>query len=80
MCIMLIISSYDHPEIIINKQAIKYALSYGGFTFEENCKRRNFDYELFNRVYNNDLTITLQELIKFAKAFEISLSDFVILC
>ena len=77
---MLIISSYNDPQIIIDKQAIKNALSYGGFSFEENCQRRNFDYELFNRVYNNDLTITLNDLIKFANVFQIALNEFVMLC
>ena len=77
---MLIISSFNDPQIIIDKQAIKDALSYGGFSFKEQCKRRNFDYKLFNRVYNNDLTITLKELIEFAQVFQIALSDFVTLC
>ena len=77
---MLIISSNNDSQIIIDKQAIKDALSYGGFSFKENCQRKNFDYKLFNRVYNNDLTITLKELMEFAKVFKIALCDFVILC
>ncbi|MBQ7797545.1 MAG: hypothetical protein IJ371_00295 [Clostridia bacterium] len=76
---MLIVSSFSNPNIIINKEEIDNALCYGGLSFEEKCKRNNFDYELFKRIYNNDLNVTLKELIKFSRTFEIALSDFVIL-
>ena len=31
---------------------------------------RDFDYELFKRIYNNDLTVTLKQLMYFSKVFE----------
>ena len=49
MSIMIIISGLT-PRFIINKEAIKNALSYGGYSFEEQCIRNDFDYELFKRV------------------------------
>ncbi len=79
MSIMIIISGLT-PRFIINKEAIKNALSYGGYSFEEQCIRNDFDYELFKRVYNGDLNLTIKELIHFANTFEISLNEFIILC
>ena len=79
MSIMIIISDLT-PKFIINKEAIKNALSYGGYSFEEQCVRNNFDYELFKRVYNGDLNLTIKELIHFAYTFEMSLNEFIILC
>lgn len=77
--IMLVISSFNTNEIIINKEAIDDSI-YGGYSHQEYCERIGFDYELFKKIYNNDLTITLEQLISFSKAYRIALREFVILC
>ena len=73
------ISSIGGQTIVISKQAIDNALSYGGYSHEENCKKHDFDYNLFKRIYNNDLSVTLNELIIFARKFQLILSEFIIL-
>ena len=76
---MLIIIGLD-PNLYINHEAIKDVYRYGGATAEQYFKRINCDYELFKRVYNRDLTLTLNELITFAKSFGILLKDLLVLC
>lgn len=65
------------PEFIINKEAIDDALKWNEETHKEYCERVGFDYELFERVYNNDLSITIEQLISFADCLNRPLRDFV---
>jgi len=67
------------PRFIIDQKAIDLNIGFAGWSAEEFCKRRNFDYKLFNRIYNNDLSITIEELIQFAKVCEMPLREFVII-
>ena len=75
---MLVTSSFNSNKIIIEQQAIDDSI-YGEYSHEEYCERVGFDYELFKRIYNNDLTITLEQLISFSKAYRIALNEFVVL-
>lgn len=77
---MLVFSSFINPQITINQKVIKNALAYGGYSFEEICRRKKYNYQLFKRIYNNDLNVTLKDLIEFSKTFEIYLKDFISLC
>ena len=65
------------PDLIINKEEIDAVLKWSGCTHKEYCERVGFDYKLFERVYNNDLSITIQELISFADCLNLPLRNFV---
>ena len=65
------------PEFIINKEAVDEILKYTGNTHKEHCEKVKFDYELFERIYNNDLTVTIEQLISFADCLNRPLRDFI---
>ncbi|MBQ3502284.1 MAG: hypothetical protein IJA72_01290 [Clostridia bacterium] len=73
---MLVVSGII-PEFIINKEAIDDILIWSECTHKQYCERVGFDYGLFERVYNNDLSITIEQLISFADCLNRPLRDFV---
>ena len=46
---------------------------------EEYCKNFDFDYDLFLKIYNNDLSVTLRDLIRFAVTFQIDMQNLLII-
>ena len=67
-----------HPQFIIQKEPIDIFLKFEKCSAEEYCETINFDYELFKKVYNNDLSLSIKELISFANAFNLTLREFVV--
>ena len=47
--------------------------------WEEYCANLDFDYNLFLKIYNNDLSVTLRDLIKFSTTFQIDMQDLLII-
>lgn len=75
----MLVSENFRTRLFINKQAIDDALMYGGLSHKEQCEIHKFDYELFKRIYNNDLNVTVKELMSFGHVFGLYLAEFVIL-
>ena len=50
-----------------------------GRTAKEYCKQFDFDYKLFKKIYNNDLSVTLRDLIRFAITFNIDMQALLII-
>ena len=61
--------------ILVNTDLLDNILTTMNMTAEEYCKSINFDYNQFMRVYNNDLSLTLREIIKFSIEFNIFMED-----
>lgn len=61
--------------ICIRSEAIDDSLVYSKYSHEQACKIYGYDYETFKKVYNNDLSVTLKDIIEFCECFEISLLD-----
>lgn len=55
------------PKITINKQPIDEFLNWIGEPIENYCKEENFDYNTFKKIYNNDPSVTIKELVEFAE-------------
>lgn len=65
--------------IYINSDFLDELLSSVNKTAEEYCKSFNFDYNLFLKIYNNDLSVTLRDLIRFSITFEIDMQNLLII-
>jgi len=65
--------------IFINSDYIDELLKGLGLTAEEYCKREQFDYEKFQKIYNNDLSVTLRDLNKFCETFQIDMQNLLII-
>ena len=50
-----------------------------GRTAKEYCKQFDFDYKLFKKIYNSDLSVTLRDLIRFAITFNIDMQALLII-
>ncbi len=73
---MLIILD-NFPDLIINQEEIDGVLKWSGCTHKEYCERVGFDYDIFERIYNNDRSVTIEQLISFAECLHRPLRDFV---
>ena len=65
--------------IFINSDFLDDLLQSVGKTAEEYCAGFNFDYELFLKIYNNDLSVTIRDLIRFAVTFGIDMQNLLII-
>lgn len=65
--------------LIVIKEAVDNILKWTEQTHKEYCEMVGFDYDLFEKIYNNDLSVTIEELISFADCLHIPLRDFVII-
>ena len=65
--------------IYINSRFIDKLLKSANKTAQEYCEKFEFDYNLFLRIYNNDLSVTLRDLILFAQVFQIDMQEILII-
>lgn len=65
--------------IFINSDYLDELLKSVEKTAEEYCKSFKFDYELFKKIYNNDLSVTLRDLIRFCVVFQIDMQSLLII-
>lgn len=61
--------------IFINTYAIDRAIAWNEMSAEEYCKKIDYDYNTFKRVYDSDMTLTLDEILKFAHTFSINIAE-----
>ncbi|MFQ6724084.1 MAG: hypothetical protein ACLRFE_01945 [Clostridia bacterium] len=65
--------------IFINTDFLDKVLIATNKDWEQYCASFDFDYNLFLKIYNNDLSVTLRELIKFATIFQIDMQNLLII-
>lgn len=65
--------------IFINSNFLDEVLMSTHMDWKEYCTSFHFDYNLFLKIYNNDLSVTLQDLIKFAITFQIDMQNLLII-
>jgi len=65
--------------IFINSDYIDELLKSLGLTAEQYCEREGFDYAKFQKIYNNDLSVTLRDLNKFSETFQIDMQNLLII-
>ena len=65
--------------IYINSDFLDELLVSVGKTAQEYCESFDFDYNLFLKIYNTDLSVTLKDLIRFANVFQIDMQELLII-
>lgn len=65
--------------IYVNADYLDELLKSVDKTAQEYCESFDFDYNLFLKIYNNDLSVTLRDLIKFAHVFQIDMQNLLII-
>ena len=65
--------------IFINTDFLDELVMSTHYTWEQYCASLDFDYNLFLKIYNNDLSVTLRDLIKFAMTFQIDMQNLLII-
>lgn len=76
--ISMLVLMGNEPQFIINTEPLDEVLRWDSMSAQKYCEINKLDYQLFKKVYNNDLTITIEELIMVAQAFGLSLREFVV--
>ena len=65
--------------IFINTDFLDELVMSTHYTWEQYCASFDFDYNSFLKIYNNDLSVTLRDLIKFAMSFQIDMQNLLII-
>ena len=65
--------------IFINTDFLDEILMTTHMNWKQYCTSLNFDYNLFLKIYNNDLSVRLCDLIKFAMTFQIDMQKLLII-
>ena len=66
------------PEIKIDRRPIDEFLGRIDKPIKEYCEEENFDYNTFMKIYNNDMSVTIKELVDFANFAVMPFGQFLI--